>query len=831
MNVTLLEQVELLKSHSSASLDKIQQSELAQYFTDSSIALFMASLFNSISGNVKLLDPGFGPGSLTAAFSNELISRATASSLEVHGVEVASSLTPYMNSTLDICEQAFKEHNICFKSKVIIEDFIGLFSNDNASGNLDDKYSHAILNPPYKKISSESHHRRILKSNGVDTVNLYSAFVMLSLKKLKPEGELVAILPRSFCNGPYYKSFRDYIFKHTSVEKLHIFDSRTSAFKADKVLQENIILHLIKGKPQGNVTVTSSPSSDFHYDEVSKSIIATDMTSRSVPFDSIVIPEDSQKIIHIAANSLDQSIIDKLSVFTTPIQELGIQVSTGPVVDFRVKDFLSYEPIKNTVPLIYPSNLNGGVIWPQRSKKPNSISLCDKTKGLVWANSGSYVVCKRFSSKEEKKRLKAAVLPQSLPGSYIGFDNKLNVYHNKKSGLDPILANGLYVYLNSTLLDKYYRVFGGHTQVNATDLRTINYPSEDTLIKLGSKVEITNLDQDEIDEILEQEIAEMTGVTDNNPLNIQNKVNIALDILKQLGLPRAQQNERSALTLLALLNLQPNDGFEDISTPLMGVTPIMDWCAEFYGKQYAPNTRETFRRQTLHQFLQAGIALYNPDDPSRPVNSPRACYQISPSIITLLKTYNTKDWNKGLSTWLSTQTKLVDQYAKRRKMAMVPLVLADGSTIKLSPGAHSQLISDIVTEFGPRFAPGSEVLYLGDTGQKNDYFKESRLKQLGVKLNQKGKLPDVVLFWPDKNWLLLIEAVTSHGPVDSKRHEELSNLFSSAKAGLVYVTAFPDRKAMTKYIGELSWETEVWISKDPTHMIHFNGDRFLGPHN
>ena len=183
-----------------------------------------------------------------------------------------------------------------------------------------------------------------------------------------------------------------------------------------------------------------------------------------------------------------------------------------------------------------------------------------------------------------------------------------------------------------------------------------------------------------------------------------------------------------------------------------------------------------------------------------------------------------------MADWLRSRETLVANYAKEREMEMIPLTLDDGTEIKLSPGGHSQLIRDIVVEFGPRFAPGAEAIYLGDTGAKEDFFKKDRLAQLGVIVNRKGKLPDVVLYWFERDWLLLIESVTSHGPVDSKRHNELSKLFANAKPGLVYVTAFPDRKTMAKYLADISWETEVWTADAPTHMIHFNGDRFLGPH-
>ncbi|MEN8220516.1 MAG: BsuBI/PstI family type II restriction endonuclease [Pseudomonadota bacterium] len=372
-------------------------------------------------------------------------------------------------------------------------------------------------------------------------------------------------------------------------------------------------------------------------------------------------------------------------------------------------------------------------------------------------------------------------------------------------------------------------MFGGHTQVNATDLRNIHYPNRESLLRIGNQINKIDLTQQEIDKLIEREIFHMTG-DNTNPLNGQEKISQALEIIALLGMPRAQQNERSALTFLALLNLHPDGKWQELEKPLIGVTPIMEWCRDIYAKEYAPNTRETFRRQTLHQFVDGGLCVYNPDKPDRPVNSPKACYQIAPDLFKVLLSYETNDWGKSINKWLKNRETLAAQYAMEREMKMIPLTLDDDTEIKLSPGAHSQLIHDIISEFGPRFAPGSEVIYLGDTGAKEDFFRKDRLAELGVTVNRKGKLPYVVLYWSKKNWLLLIESVTSHGPVDGKRHGELSKLFKDAKAGLVYVTAFPDRRAMTKYLSDISWETEVWTADAPTHMIHFNGDKFLGPH-
>jgi len=308
------------------------------------------------------------------------------------------------------------------------------------------------------------------------------------------------------------------------------------------------------------------------------------------------------------------------------------------------------------------------------------------------------------------------------------------------------------------------------------------------------------------------------------------RIEEALSVLADLGMPRRQLNERSALCLLALLDLTPGKSWAGAGSPLIGITPIMDWALTHYRKRYAPNTRETVRRQTMHQFVQASIALYNPDDPRRPVNSPHAVYQIEPACLEMLRCYGTNAYPDRLARFLQGRETLAAKYAKERNIEKVPLVLPTGERIELSPGGHSKLIAQIVTEFAPRFTPGGQLVYAGDTGSKWGFFDEKLLLSLGVEVDSHGKMPDAVIFFPKRNWLILAEAVTSHGPVDSKRHEELRDLFAGSKAGLVFVSVFSDRRTFAKYQEAISWETEVWIADSPTHLIHFNGARFLGPH-
>lgn len=308
------------------------------------------------------------------------------------------------------------------------------------------------------------------------------------------------------------------------------------------------------------------------------------------------------------------------------------------------------------------------------------------------------------------------------------------------------------------------------------------------------------------------------------------RVSEAQFVLKALGFPTKQQNERSALALLALLDLSPDRTWADAQSPLMGITPIMDFARTHYQRDYKPNTRESFRKETVDHFRQAAIVVKNPDNPGRPTNSGATVYQIEASALELLRRYGSPDWETSLADFLATNMTLSDQYARVRQMQQIPVRTAQGKELKLSPGDHNILIKAIIEEFGSRYAPDGLLVYVGDTEDKWAYFDRDLLASLNIHADDHGKMPDVAIYLPDRNWLLLIESVVSHGPVDGKRYAELKTLFQNCSAGLVYVTAFPSRARMRPYLSELAWETEVWTADAPTHLIHFNGDRFLGPY-
>ncbi len=316
------------------------------------------------------------------------------------------------------------------------------------------------------------------------------------------------------------------------------------------------------------------------------------------------------------------------------------------------------------------------------------------------------------------------------------------------------------------------------------------------------------------------------------------KIEEAKQILEVMGLPKRQQNDRSALTLLALCNLKENDKWSEAKAVSMAVVGnkenakyegVMRFIAEHYNKPYAENSRETFRRQTLHQFVQAGVCNHNPENPKLPTNSKDNHYRLTPEALQLIKSFGTKNWKKEVENFVKKVGSLRKKYARNRERRKIPLKLADGIVLRFSPGKHNEVQIAIIKEFAPRFAPGSELLYVGDTAQKDLYMDKKGLEKLGIPIDEHSKLPDVVLYDKKKKWLFLIEAVTSHGPVSPKRIVEMEKMLKSCKAGKIYVTAFPDFKEFKRHTSDIAWETEVWVVSFPDHMIHFNGDKFIGP--
>jgi adenine-specific DNA-methyltransferase len=479
-----LDQVRL---EANRQLNPERKAELGQFMTPESVAKFMAGLFSQRTGAIRLLDAGAGVGSLTAAFLNQWGTDDVCAAV----YEIDGKLSCYLRETL----RAYTAER--FEATIIDRDFIQDAVYRITMGRKGAGFTHAILNPPYKKINNGSQHRALLRVVGLETVNLYTAFVGLAIELMAPGGEIVAIIPRSFCNGLYYKPFREWMLAKASVEHIHLFHSRTSAFNDDEVLQENVIIKLVRGKKQGEVTITTASDTSF-----------SDLRAYDYPFAEIVHDGDEQKFIHVpvAPSHSDQ---DGVPLAERSLEEIGLEVSTGPVVDFRLTEYLRDNPEEGTVPLLYPTHfVNGQLEWPRQSKKPNALVDHPEIKKWLYPT-GFYTVVRRFSSKEERRRIVAHVVdPSAFRAHMIGFENHLNVFHSGKRGIKRDVAHGLAVFLNSTAVDDYFRRFSGHTQVNATDLRLLRYPCRRDLEELGRWAQVQgNLTQ----ELIDQKVAALNG--------------------------------------------------------------------------------------------------------------------------------------------------------------------------------------------------------------------------------------------------------------------------------------------------------------------------------
>ena len=472
--------IEFTRAEVSSSTSTKIKSKFGQYLTPKVIADFMVSLINDPNENSTFLDAGAGIGSLTNSFIERMM-QENKKQFSVVLFEVQPDLIAYLEQMIHYYDDQLQIH-----SKIYNEDFITSQKCIEAD--------FAVINPPYFKIAAKSKHKLFIKENfDIDVPNIYAAFLVKTISSLAQDGELVAIIPRSFCNGVYFKQFREFLLQNTNIKHVHVFNSRNQAFKDDDVLQENIIIKLKKTKEvQQEIVVSHCDGLDFH-----------NMNKQTYDRSEIILDSDANKFIRIPIseqiNPLDTS--SNLVGF----ENLEINVSTGPIVDFRTTHLLVKDD-SGEIPLLYPQHFdNGSIKWPLKEfKKFNSINFDENIKSSFY-EAGTYCLVKRFSTKEEPKRISTVVVQSDSFNSQdkIAFENHLNVFHYKKKGLDDDLARGLSAYLNSSFIDDYFRRFSGHTQVNVSDLKSLPYLPREKLISLGKFIKANNHQQ------IEQKIKEL----------------------------------------------------------------------------------------------------------------------------------------------------------------------------------------------------------------------------------------------------------------------------------------------------------------------------------
>jgi adenine-specific DNA-methyltransferase len=481
----ILESAERNRVDALAALDPKSQDKLGQFFTPSRAAVLIASLPRLPElGMIRVLDPGAGSGSLSAALVSRVLDERPDLHVHVVAVECDNGVIASLRDTLNACVVA-GDGRVAYE--IVTGDFIVESTGMVPDARLCD-FDIVIENPPYAKLAASSAAREAVREVGADAPNLYAAFLALGAAALKPGGQLVAITPRSFCNGPYFGLFRSFFLDRMALDRVHVFESRSTVFADTGVLQENVIFSATRDGERERVVLSISVG---HTDE---------NIARVVPYADVVHPKDPNRFIRLAVNDEDTQIAERMLALSSTLASLRVTASTGKVVDFRSRECLKDQQVENAVPLIYPGNVRNGVIeWPRSIRKAQWFQPQNARDVQMLVPGGWYCVVKRFSAKEERRRIVAAVWSPDRATGPVAFENHVNVLHSGGAGIDRAMAYGLCWWLNSTLVDKFFRTFSGHTQVNATDLRTLRFPDADTLRRLGDGVPEQLPDQNSID--------------------------------------------------------------------------------------------------------------------------------------------------------------------------------------------------------------------------------------------------------------------------------------------------------------------------------------------
>ena len=458
--------------------ERDRRKSLGQFFTPIEVARQITDLVQPLPARIRVLDPGAGPGMLSSALVSRILADESLKvrDIEVVACEIDQDLSSSLVNSLEMCRQVCEQSGLTFTYTIYCEDFIKFAISELKT---DNRFDIAILNPPYRKIKSGGEEWEILRYHNLPRSNLYTVFMILSSLLLKKQGQLLSITPRSFCNGPYFLPFRKAFLSQMTISKVHIYNSRITAFGGDGVLQENVIINALKNRKPVDVEITSN---DGPRDD--------DVSVQTVQPEDLVSMRDRNLVIYLTRNEIERRVNKCIRELDSYLTDLNVDVSTGRVVDFRSTHLLRLPHDLGSVPLIHPAHLvNGFVQWPNKKcKKPSAIDYSGSVDRLL-LRKAFYVLVKRFSSKEQRRRLAAAVLdPGRLQYDHVGIENHLNYFHSNGCGLSANFAKGLAAYLNSSIVDQFFRLFSGHTQVNATDLRNLRYPDAQVLERIGKRI-------------------------------------------------------------------------------------------------------------------------------------------------------------------------------------------------------------------------------------------------------------------------------------------------------------------------------------------------------
>jgi len=468
-----------------------------QIFTPPKIASFMAGLFAPEKSAVRILDPGAGTGILVAAICDRFIQenhRNLKISIDVY--ENDKNVLPFLKSTLEACKNALNEVNCSMDYRIFDNDFILHHAKVKKSGkyiayslDLSTRYDLVISNPPYYKLNKSSPEALALGKYVYGQPNIYAFFMLLAGMLLNENGEMVFITPRSFCSGLYYSKIRRWFVHNLTLDRLHIFETRKDVFVDDHILQENLIFHTKNSQPKSDGKTLVSVSYDRQF---------TQYQELTVPSSDVAFCRGDDCYIRIPTSENDLKVIEIVDSWPQNLKTLGFEISTGPVVDFRALKYLrSTTENSQCVPLLWMHNIRDiDVEWSvEKNGKAKAIEITPGSKNLV-VPMRNYVLLKRFTSKEQKKRVHAAVLNASrYPDfEFIGLENHLNYIHKKRAVMTLDEAYGLAAVLNTTIIDQYFRALNGNTQVNATDIRVVSMPDYEKVVAIGKLIRKKNLD-------------------------------------------------------------------------------------------------------------------------------------------------------------------------------------------------------------------------------------------------------------------------------------------------------------------------------------------------
>jgi len=782
------------------NMPKEKRKEIGQFFTSLETAQYMASMFDIPNKKeLLILDPGSGSGILSAALIDRLQNEDSVERISLTCYETSEDILPILKANLEFMQNNSKKP---LEYKVIEENYITSqtddFNEDLCANANPVKYDFIIGNPPYKKIAKNAVEALAMPVVCYGAPNMYFLFAAMSLFNLDIQGEMVYIIPRSWTSGAYFKAFREYFLTEGTLSQVHLFVSRDKVFDNESVLQETIIIKLNKSNNRGTIKITSTNSNkDFH-----------NINTIEVPYETIVFGAD--RYVYLVTTNDELKVLQTLEKWKDTLPSLGLKMKTGLTVDFRSREYLRNEQGEGIVPLFYSQHIQDGkVVFPIQKEDEYIIT---ERKGFIQRNK-NYLLVKRFTAKEEKRRLQCGIyLASTLPNyEYVSTQNKVNFIESIEKDMSDELVYGLFVLFNSTLYDLYYRILNGSTQVNSTEINSMPVPPLVQIEQLGKElIEMNDLSVEMCDRIL-------GGL-------LMSRIDEARAFLEAIGMPKAQQADLCCYSLLAMTGVTPDTAWKDATNDWIRIHDIMQYTSQYYGVTYAENSRETFRKQAMHHFRSAALT----EDNGKATNSPNYRYRITEETLELIQCIGSSEWDAKLAEFKENHTSLVDTYASKKVMEKMPVKI-NGEDFTFSPGSHNKLQKLIIEEFAPRFAPNSECLYVGDTIAKDLVKNVDRLKALGFEITLHDKMPDVVLYREDKDWIYFIESVTSVGPMDPKRIMEINEMTTGVSSGKIYATAFLDFKTYKKFSEALAWETEVWIADMPEHMLHLNGDKFLGP--